>query len=476
MPVTHTAHTARPLLWLVAAALFLQTLDSTIVNTALPAMALSLNENALAMHGIIVSYALTMALLIPASGWLADRFGTRRVFLTAIVTFALGSLLCALAPNLNQLIAARVLQGIGGAMLLPIGRLTVLRTVPREQFLEAMSFIAVPGLLGPLVGPALGGWIVEAASWHWIFHINLPVCLIGVVLALRVMPNFQAEVAPRFDWMGYVLLTLGLLLLSLALTDWAQQAGAGVQFLVFVLAAAAWVGYWYYARGRADVIFPTSLAKITSLRIGSLGNVASRLGSSGMPYFLPLLLQLPLGYSPAQAGMMLVPIALASMLAKKLVTVLVSRYGYRRVLVGNTLSLGALMVAFALVDGGTPIWFVLLLMSLYGLCNSLQFSAMNTLALRDVTAEQASSANSLLSMVQMTAVSLGLGAAAMVLNAYSDYFAAGVGNGDLINAFRAAFVTMGLVTMASSYVFARLPKKEADYDKPTDPMHASVVE
>lgn len=454
----------------------MQTLDSTIVNTALPAMAHSLNENALAMHGIIVSYTLTMALLIPASGWLADRFGTRRVFLSAVAIFALGSLLCALAPNLNQLIAARVIQGLGGAMLLPIGRLAVLRSVPREQFLAAMSFIAVPGLLGPLLGPTVGGWIVEFATWHWIFLINLPVCLLGIVLALYYMPNFQATIAPRFDWAGYALLTLGLILLSLALTDWAQRTGAWVPAAMFFVAALSWLAYWRYASGRPHVIFPITLAQVTSLRIGSLGNVASRLGSSGMPYFLPLLLQLPLGYSPAQAGMMLVPVALASMLAKRLVNVLVGNYGYRQVLIGNTLSLGAVMACFAAVDGGTPMWFVLLLLSLYGLCNSLQFSAMNTLALRDVTASQASSANSLLSMVQMTAVSLGLGAAAMVLNAYTDYFGLNETSSDLINAFRAAFVTLGLVTMASSYVFARLPKKEQDYNKPEGAFHASIVE
>ena len=174
--------------------------------------------------------------------------------------------------------------------------------------------------------------------------------------------------------------------------------------------------------------------------------------------------------------MMLVPVALASMLAKRLVNVLVGNYGYRQVLIGNTLSLGAVMACFAAVDGGTPMWFVLLLLSLYGLCNSLQFSAMNTLALRDVTASQASSANSLLSMVQMTAVSLGLGAAAMVLNAYTDYFGLNETSSDLINAFRAAFVTLGLVTMASSYVFARLPKKEQDYNKPEGALHASIVE
>lgn len=206
----------RPLLWLLAAGVFMQTLDTTIVNTALPAMAAELAQSPLRMQSVVVAYALTVAMLIPASGWLADRFGTRRVFIAAVTVFTLGSLACALSPNFNLLIASRVLQGIGGAMLLPVGRLTVLRAVPRKDFLAAISFVTVPGLVGPLVGPTLGGWLVEAASWHWIFLINVPLGLVGATLATRILPDLRAE-AGRFDAMGYGLLAFGMVAMSLSL-------------------------------------------------------------------------------------------------------------------------------------------------------------------------------------------------------------------------------------------------------------------
>src|SRR5688500_9187631 len=200
--------TGKPLLWLVAIGVFMQMLDSTIANTALPSMAASLGESPLRMQSVVVAYSLTMATLIPASGWLADRFGTRRVYLAAIVLFTLGSLLCALSRDLDQLVAARVVQGVGGAMLLPVGRLAVLRSVSRSEFLAAMSFVTIPGLFGPLIGPTLGGWLVQVASWHWIFLINLPLGVVGGAAAVRLMPDLRQPVT-RFDMLGYGLLAFG---------------------------------------------------------------------------------------------------------------------------------------------------------------------------------------------------------------------------------------------------------------------------
>src|SRR3982751_2979143 len=207
----------RMLLWLVAIGFFMQTLDATIVNTTLPAMARSFGESPLRMQSVVVAYSLTMAMLIPASGWIADRFGTRRVYVGAIVLFVLGSVACALSGNLMQLVAARVVQGMGGAMLLPVGRLAVLRAFPRERFLQAMSFIAIPGLVGPLIGPTLGGWLAQAASWHWIFLINVPVGVIGVLATLRFMPAPVPVAVGRFDLAGYLMLAFGMAAVSLAL-------------------------------------------------------------------------------------------------------------------------------------------------------------------------------------------------------------------------------------------------------------------
>ncbi len=449
----------RPIQWLVAAALFTQTLDSTIVNTALPVMAEDLNESALALHGIVVAYSLTMALLIPASGWMADRFGTQRVFSVSLLLFALGSLLCALSGSLTQLILARIVQGMGGAMLMPVGRLTVLRAVPRSEFLAAMSFIAIPGLVGPLVGPSLGGWLVQFASWHWIFLINLPVCAVGLYMARRFLPDFRSSTPPRFDGRGYALLVLALLGLSFALETLSARSLAWHWPLAALLAClAASAGYWRHAMRRDEPIFPLSLFRVISLRLGLIGNVASRLGSGGMAYIVPLLLQLPLGHSPAKAGTMLIPVALTSIMAKRLVMVLIARLGYRSVLIGNTMSMGLCIMAFATVTPHTPLPALLSLMGLFGLSNSLQFTALNTLTLRDVTASQASSANTLLSVVQMSAISLGLASTAVILSLYSHGMGLSEQDPNLIRAFHASFLTMGAMTLASSAIFVFLPK------------------
>jgi EmrB/QacA subfamily drug resistance transporter len=450
-------------LWLVAAALFIQTLDSTIVNTALPAMAASMGESALAVHGIVVSYTLTMALLIPASGWLADRWGTRRVFSASLLLFALGSLLCAASSQLETLIAARVVQGMGASMLMPVGRLAVLRAVPRSQFLAAISFIAVPGLLGPLVGPSLGGWLVEYASWHWIFLINLPICAIGLYLARRYLPDFRAQQAPPFDARGYVLLAGALLALSISL-ELLSARSFGLLWPALGFALCLLCSALYYAHAQRlrhqHPLFALSLFRVVSLRIGLIGNVATRLGSSGMSYVIPLMLQLPLGNSPARTGLLMMPIALASILAKRLATGLIGSLGYRRVLVGNTACIGLCILSFALFTPHTPLPLLLLGLSAFGLCNSLQYTALNTVTLKDVSEAQASSANTLLSVVQMGAISLGLATAAVVLGLYSQAMHLQPSSPDLMRAFRATFITLGLFTLASSGIFSHLPRHE----------------
>ncbi|RYF81088.1 MAG: MFS transporter, partial [Comamonadaceae bacterium] len=279
------APSTRVLLWLVAIGFFMQTLDATIINTALPAMAASLGESPLRMQSVVVAYSLTMAMLIPASGWLADRFGTRAVFMCAITIFSLGSLACALAPSLSWLVAARVLQGVGGALLLPVGRLAVLRTVPRGEFLQAMSFVAIPGLIGPLLGPTLGGWLVQSASWHWIFLINLPVGLVGLAATLRYMPDTRAPDQVRFDLAGYALLAVAMVAISLAVEGSAELGlGRGGGILLAVLGLAALAVYWLHAARSERPLFSPLLFRVRTLSVGLLGNLFCRLGSGAMPF------------------------------------------------------------------------------------------------------------------------------------------------------------------------------------------------
>ncbi|MBB3642460.1 MULTISPECIES: multidrug transporter subunit MdtD [Variovorax] len=452
-----TEHPVRKsLLWLVAVGFFMQTLDATIINTALPAMAASLGESPLRMQSVVVAYALTMAMLIPASGWIADRFGTRRVFFSAIVLFALGSVLCALSHSLGQLVAARVLQGLGGALLLPVGRLSLLRTVPRGEFLQAMSFVAIPGLIGPLLGPTLGGWLVQYASWHWIFLINVPVGLLGCIATLKYMPDLRGVTLKRFDSVGYAMLAFGMVAISLALDGVGLRQGGVLVVLIFGFASIA--GYWLRASRTPEPLFAPSLFRVPTLSIGLIGNLFSRLGSSCMPFLVPLLLQVSMGYSPVHAGLMMLPIALAGMAMKRVATPLIRRNGYRKVLVINTILVGCTMASFGLTAPGQPMALHVLQLLAFGAVNSLQFTAMNTITLKDMDGSMASSGNSLLSMVQMLAMSMGVAAAGAVLAGYNGVFGTDT-PAHTLDAFQATFATMGLITIASALIFWHLPSE-----------------
>ncbi len=458
----------KSLLWLVAVGFFMQTLDATIINTALPAMAASLGESPLRMQSVIVAYALTMAMLIPASGWIADRFGTRRVFFGAIVMFVLGSVACALSQSLGQLVASRVLQGLGGALLLPVGRLSVLRTVPRDQFLQAMSFVAIPGLIGPLMGPTLGGWLVQYASWHWIFLINVPVGLLGCIATVRFMPDIRGLVQRRFDVIGYGMLAIGMVTISLAVDGVAELGLRQVSVLVLMIFGfACLAGYWLHAARRPEPLFSPLLFKVPTLSIGLIGNLFSRLGSGCMPFLVPLLLQVSMGYSPLHAGLMMLPIAMAGMTMKRFTTPLIQRHGYRTVLVVNTMLVGLTMASFALSTPGQPVALHAVQLLLFGAVNSLQFTAMNTVTLRDLDGSMASSGNSLLSMVQMLAMSLGVAVASSVLGGYTGMFGTTLPI-DTLHAFQATFATMGLITLASALIFWHLPA-EARAVQPPQP-------
>lgn len=458
LPVSTAAAppSAKLILWLVAVGFFMQTLDTTIVNTALPSMAASLGQHPLQMQSVVIAYALTMAMAIPASGWLADRHGTRRMFTLAILLFVSGSIACALSARFEQLVAARVLQGLGGALLLPVGRLAVLRTFPRERFLHAMSFVAIPGLVGPLIGPTLGGWLVEVASWHWIFLINVPVGVLGMVLSQRYMPEGPRLRSARFDVAGFVLLSAAMVLLSLALDGLAGFGpGVGQVPALLILGLASLAGYALHARRHPRPLFPPRLFATDNFRIGLLGNLFARIGSGAMPFLIPLLLQLGMGFSPMHAGMMMLPVAFAAILSKRAVAPLVQRFGYRRALVGNTLMLGTLVMLFAQVAPGQPWWLHLPLLLGFGAVNSLQFTMMNTVTLMDLDTAEASAGNSMLSMVQMLAMSLGVSVAGALLGVFAQPAAAAAG-APALAAFRATFALVGMATMVSAFVFWRL--------------------
>ncbi|MDB5807386.1 MAG: drug resistance transporter, drug:H+ antiporter-2 family protein [Betaproteobacteria bacterium] len=466
MPFLPTERSLGILLGLVAVGFFMQTLDSTIVNTALPAMAASLGESPLRMQSVVISYSLTMAVLIPASGWLADRYGTKRIFLGAIVLFTIGSVLCAISTHLNQLVASRILQGAGGAMLLPVGRLALLRTFPRERLLQAMSVVSIPGLIGPLIGPTLGGWLVQIASWDWIFLVNVPVGIIGCIATYYYMPDARNPEVGRFDFFGYLLLGFGMAMVSLALnglSDLGLPHAAVMVLLIFGLACI--VAYWLRASKQEHPLFSPALFKVSSFAIGLLGNLFARIGSGAMPFLIPLLLQLTLGYTPFQAGLMMLPVAAAGIASKGVVRQLIARFGYRTVLVANTVLVGLGIAEFALVSSSQPVWVHLVQLGLFGGVNSIQFTAMNTICLKDLDSDGASAGNSLLSMVQMLSISVGVMIASALLRAFADL----THSASTLSAFHATFICMGLITSASGWIFWQLSPDEKPSDKPLDP-------
>ncbi|RXZ36810.1 DHA2 family efflux MFS transporter permease subunit [Oxalobacteraceae bacterium CAVE-383] len=442
----------KALLWIVSAGFFMQTLDTTIINTALPSIAASLHKNALDLQPVIVAYSLTMAMLTPASGWLADRFGTRRLYFTAILVFAIGSLLCAMSQTLGQLIAARVLQGIGGSMLLPIGRLALLRSYPAVLYIAAITSASIAGQTGPLIGPVLGGWLVEAISWHWIFLINLPISLIGCAAVLIFLPREDRlpHAIARFDLPGFALLSTCMVTFSLGL----DGVGGNKSWLwsaAMLGASAVLVAvYIQWARLKENPLFALSLFRQRTFALGLAGNLIARIGGNAVMFLMPLLFQLELGMSALQAGMMMLPTALAAVGIKRFIVPLVKAYGYRKFLIVNTMLVAAGTIAFVTVSASLPIWVIVLQLGLFGAFNSMQNGAMNSVTLKDLSLRDASSGNSLYSMAQMLAVGLGVTTGGALVKLLSSAWS------DPMLAFRVTFVLLGLITVAAAGVFASM--------------------
>ncbi|MBL5964058.1 MFS transporter [Lelliottia amnigena] len=454
--MTDLPNNVRWQLWIVAFGFFMQSLDTTIVNTALPSMAKSLGESPLHMHMVIVSYVLTVAVMLPASGWMADKIGVRNIFFAAIVLFTLGSLFCAQADTLNELVMSRVLQGVGGAMMVPVGRLTVMKIVPRAQYMAAMTFVTLPGQVGPLLGPALGGILVEYASWHWIFLINLPVGIVGAIATLWLMPNYTMQTR-RFDIFGFVLLAAGMATLTLALDG---QKGLGISTLtlglLIVIGITAILWYLWHARDNDRALFSLALFRNTTYRIGLLGSFVGRLGSGMLPFMTPVFLQIGLGFSPFHAGLMMIPMVLGSMGMKRIVVQVVNYFGYRRVLVASTLGLALISLVFMAV--ALMGWYYVLPLVLFfqGMINSTRFSSMNTLTLKDLPDELASSGNSLLSMIMQLSMSVGVTVAGLLLGMYGQQHLSADTAG-AHHVFLYTYLSMAVIIALPALIFARVP-------------------
>ncbi|MFV8987360.1 MFS transporter [Serratia fonticola] len=458
--ITPTMHKALP--WIAAVAYFMQALDTSILNTALPKMAADLHESPLSMESAVICYALSLALFIPASGFLSDKFGTRNVFIFALTFFSIGSLCSASSTSLFWLDVSRVLQGVGGAMMVPVSRLTLIKSFDRKDFLKALNTSTLLGLAGPFLGPVLGGFLVEKFTWHWIFLINVPIGILGIIFSLKFMPNIRGK-STDLDVKGLVLVSLAFIITTLSLEMMSDGEGIHYPILLFIPGVLLLYVYVTHARKNLKVfhkssIFPLELFKVKTFSIGLAGNFASRLGAQAIPFLLPLMLQLALGFSAIHSGLMLIPLALAAMIMKELVTPILRRFGYRNVLIYSTFFVGMAIMTLGLFDQNTPIYFLAINLFLIGFVNSLRFTAMSSLTLADLYDDKASSGNSLMSVSQQLSTTFGVAISAVLLRMFQA--PADPMHLDLVDSFRVTFVILGVITIVSGFIFFKLSEQD----------------
>jgi EmrB/QacA subfamily drug resistance transporter len=405
---------------------------------------------------------LSLAVFIPVSGWMANRFGTRRVFASAIGIFTLGSFLCGICTDIHMLVACRILQGCGGALMLPVGRLTLVRTFPKSELIAAMSFVAIPGLIGPMLGPLLGGLIIGYFHWSVIFFVNIPIGLAGLYMVYRHLPNYRDQRHYPLDVVGLVLFGAAVSLLSYVLEVFGETSLSGREILGLAALSAALFGAYGLNSVRTDhPLLRLALVRIRTFRVSITGNLFTRLGIGGIPFLLPLLYQVGLGFTPIQSGLLITPQALAAMSLKLTMPHILKKFGYRTVLVANTIALGLMIFVFSTIDSRTPVWLIVTVAFAYGFLTSLQYTSMNTLAYSDVNEREAAGASTIASTVQQMAVSFGVAAASLTAALFiPDRMHATPA--EMIHGIHLALLTLGALTIVSTIVFYGLKSGDGD--------------
>jgi EmrB/QacA subfamily drug resistance transporter len=440
---------------IVACALFMETMDSTVIATSLPAIAADLGENPLALKLALTSYLLALAVFIPISGWAADKFGVRTVFRLAIVVFTVGSALCGFATSLGEFVAFRIVQGIGGAMMVPVGRLAILRTVPKSELVSALAWLTVPALMGPVVGPPLGGFITTFIDWRWIFWINIPIGILGLLLASRFMVEAREDDPPPLDLAGFAIVGSGLAALVFGLSTVGQDFIAAQAAVGLILAGIALLGiYVWYAQARADPILDLRLLRLESFFASVVGGFLFRLGIGATPFLLPLLFQLGFGMSAFQSGMLTCAGAVGALTMKFTAAPILRRFGFRPVLIANGVLASAFISAGAWFTPETPYAAIVAVLLFSGFFRSLQFTSLNALAFADVDQRRMSQATSLSSVAQQVALSTGVAVAALTIEATAQL------SGHALTAedFAPAFIMVALVALMAIPFYLRLPR------------------
>src|SRR3954454_15663544 len=456
---TQAGGVSRGLALLVAGAMFMEIMDGTVIAPAAPHIGESFGVPAVSVNVAITAYVLAVAVLIPISGWLADRFGARRVFTAAIAVFTLASTACAAAPSLPWLVAARVVMGIGGAMMVPVGRLVVLRTTAKTALIRAIAYLTWPALAAPVIAPALGGVLSTYASWRWIFLINVPLGLAGLVLARRMVPDVRAPGSPALDWRGFLLVALGMAALVVAL----EHVGSARPDAVLAVAglggaAVLLVSAVSYLLRTPRPLVDLRILRIATYRVTALPGSAYRAAITAIPFLLPLFFQLGFGWTAAQAGLAVIALFVGNVGIKPATTPLLRRFGIRPVMLGAIVGGALCLVGMAFLGATTPVPVVLRLMLASGVSRSIGFTAYNTVAFADVPAERMTPANTLLSTVQELGGGLGVAVGALLVRVGGALgAAAGLGEG-ADAAFRVAFVLLAVLLLVPLVEAVRLPR------------------
>lgn len=445
----------RRLSLIVACALFIENMDSTAIATSLPAIAADLGTEPIALKLALTAYLLALAVFIPVSGWVADRFGAKRTFMAAIAVFLLGSIGCAASGSLEQMVAARFLQGMGGALMVPVGRLVLLRTVPKSELVQALSWLTIPALVAPIIGPPVGGFIATYSDWRWIFLINLPMGALGLVLAWRFVPDLREPVKP-LDWTGFALSGLGLALALFGFSTLGRHmVSTPVAAACLGLGLAGMAAYVWHARRHPHPLIDLGLLKLPTFRAGVLGGTLFRIGIGATPFLLPLMLQLGFGLSPLASGLLTFVSAVGAMFMKTIAAAVLRRFGFRRVLWINALLASAMLAGFGLFRADTPHWLIMGVLLVSGCFRSLQFTSLNAISYAEVDQARMGQASSLSGMMQQFSLALGVaigGYALQVAGALTGNDYADAGN------FGWAFLTVGTISALSAWLMFRLPR------------------
>jgi EmrB/QacA subfamily drug resistance transporter len=440
---------------IVAVALFMENMDATVISTSLPAIAADIGTSPLALKLAVTSYLLSLAVFIPASGWTADRFGARTVFAAAIAVFVVGSIGCAIANSLTGFVIARIVQGMGGAMMTPVGRLVLVRTIDRRALVNAMVWVTFPALIGPVMGPPVGGFITTYFSWHWIFLINVPIGLIGILLVLRYIENVRAEAHERFDARGMVLaglavagLAFGFSVLGLDYLPWpvvSALIGGG---------AVATIAYLAHARHHPAPVLDLGLLKYPTFRASVTGGFVFRVGVGALPFLLPLLLQVGFDFTPFQSGLITFSSALGAMTMKAAIAPILKRFGFRNVLTWNALISAAFLGACAMFTPGTPAAVMIAVLLVGGFFRSLEFTSVNTIAYAEIEPRLMGRATAFASVVQQLSLSMGVAIGALAVDLTVQFKQqSAITAGD----FPPAFILVAVISALAALVFWRLP-------------------